>query len=337
MVLRCRRALLDLLGLDGGDPGRLAFTHNATHALNTALRGVLRDGDVVVGTDFDHNAVVRPLHALRRERDLKVRVVPGATDGSLDLAAFDRALDGARLVVLNGASNVLGTALPVGELSRRARSAGVLVLVDTAQTAGHLVQDLSGADLVAVTGHKGLLGPQGTGALWVRPGVDVDPLLRGGTGGDSMNPEMPEAMPDRLEAGTLNGPGIAGLEAGCRFVMERGVDTIHAHVAALKARLHDGLSALTGVEVLSPPAPDGAGIVTIRARSMDPATLSHRLERDFGVQARAGLHCAPGAHRLLGTTSTGALRFSVGWASTADDVDRALEAVAALASPVRTS
>jgi selenocysteine lyase/cysteine desulfurase len=227
--------------------------------------------------------------------------------------------------------------LPVGELARRARAAGVLALVDTAQTAGHLVQDLKDADLVAVTGHKGLLGPQGTGALWVRPGVEVEPLLRGGTGGDSMNPEMPEAMPDRLEAGTLNGPGIAGLEAGCRFVAERGVDTIHAHVSALKARLHEGLSALAGVDVLSPPAPDGPGIVTIRAHSMDAATLSHRLERDFGVQARAGLHCAPGAHRLLGTASTGALRFSLGWASTADDVDRALEAVTTLAAPVRAS
>jgi selenocysteine lyase/cysteine desulfurase len=332
IALRARRAVLEVLGL-GGDPGRLVFTHNATHALNTALLGLLDRGDVVVGTDFDHNAVVRPLHALRTDRGLEVRTVAGAPDGSLDLDGFDAALEGARLVVLTAGSNVLGTVLPVGELAGRARAAGALVLVDAAQTAGHVLQDLGGADLVAVTGHKALLGPQGTGGLWIRPGVDVEPLLRGGSGGDSLDPDMPAALPDRLEAGTLNGPGLAGLEAGCRFVLERGIASLHAHVATLKARLHAGLSELSGVRVLSPAAPEGTGIVTLVARHVDPAGLARRLEADFGVQGRAGLHCAPGTHRLLGTTATGALRLSLGWSSTIEDVDRALAGLAVLAAP----
>jgi selenocysteine lyase/cysteine desulfurase len=329
VALRARRAVLEVLGLEG-DAGRLVITHNATHALNMALLGVLRPGDAVVGTVFDHNSVVRPLHALARERGVRVRTVPGAPDGSLDLDAFDAALEGARLVALNAGSNVLGTVLPVPELAARARAAGALVLVDAAQTAGHLVQDLTGADLVAVTGHKALLGPQGTGGLWVRPGVEVGPLLRGGTGGDSMDPEMPEVLPDRLEAGTLNAPGLAGLEAGCRFLGERGVESLHRQVRALKLRLWDGLEAVAGVRVLSPRAPDGLGIVTFVTDALDPAALARRLEAEHGIQGRPGLHCAPGVHRLLGTAATGAFRLSLGWSSTGEDVDRALEGVDAV-------
>jgi selenocysteine lyase/cysteine desulfurase len=329
LALRVRRAVLEVLGLEG-DPGRVVLTHNATHALNLALLGILRPGDVAVGTVFDHNSVVRPLHALARDRGVEVRVVPGAADGTLDLDAFDRALDGARLVALNAGSNVLGTVLPVPELAARARAASALVLVDAAQTAGHLTQDLSGADLVAVTGHKALLGPQGTGALWVRPGVEVEPLLRGGTGGDSMDPEMPSALPDRLEAGTLNAPGLAGLEAGCRYVLDLGVERLHRRIAALKIRLWDGLQAIPGVRVLSPRATDGLGIVTFITRSLDPAALARRVEAEHGIQGRPGLHCAPGVHRLLGTTATGAFRLSLGWSSTVEDVNRALEGVTAV-------
>jgi cysteine desulfurase / selenocysteine lyase len=332
-ALRARRAVLELLGL-GGDPGRFVFTHNATHALNLALLGLLAPGDTVVVTDFDHNAVVRPLHHLARTRRIGVRKVPGTAEGELDREAFRAALEGARMVILTAASNVLGTLLPVAELAAEARRAGALVLVDAAQSAGHVLQDLSEADLVAVTGHKALLGPQGTGGLWVRPGVEPEPLLRGGAGGDSLDPEMPHGLPDRLEAGTLNGPGLAGLEAGCRFVSRRGVATEHERLAALKARLREGLCQIGSVRVVSPPAPEGAAIVTLTCAAMPPGDLARALERRYQVQARAGLHCAPGVHRLLGTTDTGALRFSLGWASTEQDVDRALEGVEALVGGV---
>lgn len=330
MALRTRRALLSVLGLDG-DPGRVVFTHNATHALNLALSGVLRPGDRVVGTSYDHNAVRRPLLHLARTRDVDVRVVEGAPDGSVDPDAFRRAVDGARLVVLTAASNVLGTALPVADLARSAREAGALVLVDAAQSAGHLAEPLDDADLVAVTGHKALLGPQGTGALWIRPGVEVAPLLFGGSGGDSRSADMPAALPDRHEAGTLNAPGIAGLEAGCAFVLERGIVEEHRRLAALKARLHHGLTETPGVRVLSPPAPGGVPLVTFVAEAVSADVLAREMERGFGVQGRAGLHCAPGVHRMLGTEERGAFRLSLGWASTDVDVDRAVEAAAAIA------
>ncbi len=329
IALRARRAVLEVLGLQG-DPGRAVFTHNATHALNLALAGVLSPGDRVVTTVFDHNAVRRPLHHLERTRGIEVITVEGATDGSLDEAAFVAALDGARLSVLTAASNVLGTALPVAKLARQAREAGALVLIDAAQSAGHLSQPLADADLVAVTGHKALLGPQGTGALWIRPGVEVSPLIFGGSGGDSLLADMPSALPDRLEAGTVNGPGLAGLAAGCAFVLARGVAAEHRRLAALKGRLHQGLARIDGVRVHSPAAPDGVPLVTLTVNGVPPDVLAREAERRFGVEGRAGLHCAPGVHRLLGTERTGAFRLSLGWATTDDDVARAIEAIEVL-------
>ena len=330
-ALRCRRAVQELLGLQG-DPGRVAFMPNATAALNTAMWGVLSPGDVVVVTQYDHNAVLRPADYLARVRGVEVRMLAGTPDGTLDYEEVERALEGSRLLVVNIASNVLGTCLPLEPLAARARAAGALVLVDTAQGAGHLPLDLAaqGADLVAFTGHKGMLGPQGTGGLWVREGLEVEPLMRGGTGGDSTDRDMPESMPDRLEAGTMNAPGLVGLEVGIRFVLEKGVSALHRKEMELKARLRDGLAAIKGVDVLSPAAPDGVGIVTVTSRAMDPATLAHRLDKEWGVQARSGLHCAPECHRILGTVETGALRFSLGWASSLEDVDRAVAGVDAL-------
>ncbi|MEQ9399824.1 MAG: aminotransferase class V-fold PLP-dependent enzyme [Longimicrobiales bacterium] len=334
VALRARRAVQELLGLPG-DPGRIAFLANATQALNTALWGVLRPGDAVVVTAYDHNAVLRPAAYLARERGVDVRMVAGTPDGAIDYQRAEDALEGARLLVVNSASNVLGVCLPLEELAARARAAGALVLVDAAQVAGHQPMQCAeaGADLVAFTGHKGMLGPQGIGGLWVREGVEVEPLLRGGTGGDSRQRDMPAAMPDRLEAGTVNAPGLAGLAAGIRWVLDRGVDVIARHEAALKARLHSGLSGLPGVRVHSPAAPDGVGIVTVTVDGMSPSVLAERLDREHGVQIRSGLHCAPEVHRTLGTLDGGAARLSVGWCTTEEDVDRALEAVEAVAAP----
>ena len=325
MVRSARRAVQEVLGL-GGQRGHVVFGAHATQALNTALMGTLEAGDVLVVTDFDHNAVLRPASALAR-RGVTLRCVPGRPDGSLDPVALEQALDGATLIAINAASNVLGTRLPVPALARLAHEAGALVLVDTAQSAGHVVDDLNEADLVAVTGHKGLLGPQGVGALWIREGVEVDPLLHGGTGGDSRSPDMPSALPDRLEAGTLNGPGISGLLAGIRWAEARGIGAMHDAATVLKQRLHDGLSSVPGVRVLSPRDGATVSIVTMESDRIDPGALGHALDRDFGVQCRAGLHCAPGVHRLLGTSATGAVRFSLGWNSTPADVDAAVEGV----------
>jgi cysteine desulfurase / selenocysteine lyase len=331
VVLRCRRALAALFNAPG-DPGRVTLHLNATHALNAALAGLLRPGDRVVRTAYDHNAVRRPVAALRA-RGVAETVLPGRADGTLDLDRVEAEVRGARLLAVPHASNVLGAALPLAALAERAHAAGALLLVDAAQSAGHLPVDVEamGIDLLAFTGHKGLLGPQGTGGLWVRPGVEVAATLFGGTGGDSDSPDMPALLPDRLEAGSMNGPGIAGLLAGVEWLAARGVDAGHAREAALKARLRTGLAAVPGVRLLSPAAPDGVGIVTFTIGDTDPADAARRLDRDHGVLCRAGLHCAPGSHALLGTLETGALRFSVGWATTGDEADRAVEAVRAVA------
>jgi selenocysteine lyase/cysteine desulfurase len=336
VALECRQLLARLLHLPG-ETNRIAWMLNATHGLNTALQGMLGRGDALVVTAFDHNAVLRCAWKLERERGIEVRLVPGFPDGALDEAALDRALDGARLLSINGASNVLGTTLDLVRLCARAHAAGAIAMVDCAQVAGELPFDAAaaGADVVAITGHKALLGPQGIGALWVRPGLDVAPLLVGGTGGNSLLREMPDAWPDHLQAGTPNAPGIAGLAAGLRWILDRSLDRIHEDAVALKARLRRGLAAIPGIRVLSPEAPRGAPIVTVVADDLDPATLAGRLDREHGVMARPGLHCAPETHRLLGTHETGALRFSPGWATDAAQIDRAIDAVArVVARPV---
>ena len=270
LAFRCRRALSQALGLPG-DPGRIAFMHNATHALNTALWGLLGPGDVLVISQYDHNAVLRPAHHLSRNRGVEVRMLSGSPDGGVDLDEAATLLDGATVLVANAASNVLGTLLPMRELSRIAHDAGAVVVADVAQSAGHSAASpaTQGADVVAFTGHKGLLGPQGTGGLWVREGIEVDPFLSGGTGGDSRNREMPSLMPDRLEAGTGNSPGMAGLLAGCAFLRDNGVGAIHRREMALKARLRDGLDCIPGLQVLSPPGRQGVPVVTVKADGMD--------------------------------------------------------------------
>jgi cysteine desulfurase family protein len=328
-AFRCRLALAKLVGVPG-DPGRIAFMFNATHALNTALWGILAQRDAVVITQYDHNAVLRPVHRIAQEREVDVRILAGAPDGSLDFEEAARKFDGARLVVINAASNVLGTLLDVRRLTALAHAAGALVLVDAAQAAGHMHLNVAedNVDMVALTGHKGLLGPQGTGALWVRADVAVDPLMRGGTGGDSMLREMPATYPDHLEAGTSNAPGLAGLLASIEWIQTRGVQQLHEHGAEMKRRLRAGLESIPGVRVLSPPAPEGVALVTITADSVDVPTLAARIDQEYGVLTRAGLHCAPEVHRLLGTERTGAVRFSLGWSTTAEQVDLAIEAVA---------
>jgi cysteine desulfurase family protein len=340
IALRCRAALAELFGA-GGDPGRVAFFLNATCALNAALFGLLRPGHRLVRTAYDHNAVRRPA-ALLAAKGVEQTVVGGRVDGSIDLDELDTALAGdgkpARVLAIPHASNVLGTALPIARMTERAHAHGTLVIVDAAQSAGHLPISVGamGIDVLAFTGHKGLLGPQGTGGLYVRPGVEIDPVAAGGTGGDSMPLEMPGAMPDRLEPGTLNGPGIAGLLAGVRWLQAHGgVSAEHERETALKLRLRTRLAAVEGVRVLSPQAPGGVGIVTIAADVIKPERLAWRLDHEHGVMTRAGLHCAPEVHQVLCVAETGAVRFSVGWATTEAEVDAAASAVASILEDAR--
>jgi cysteine desulfurase family protein len=308
----------------------VAFTLNATQAINMALKGLLRPGDHVVTSSIEHNAMWRPLKALEK-RGVEVTAAPCAPDGKLDPADVEAALrPNTRLVAMLHASNLLGTLLPIAEVGEIAHRHGALLLVDAAQTAGAYPIDMQamGMDLLAFAGHKGTYGPHGTGGLVVRPGVELETWVEGGSGVLSRPDTMPEELPIRLEAGTQNAAGLAGLLAGVRFVLEQGVERIHAHEMALAGRLIERLQAVPGLSVLGPgDLARRTAVVSITVQGYSPDQLAAVLDKVFGVATRAGLHCAPQAHRTAGTLECGALRFSPGYSTTAEEIDYAVEAL----------
>ncbi len=333
VVSDTRRALASFFG--AREPSRVAFALNATDAINTALWGLLRPGDRVVTTSLEHNAVARPLSALA-DRGVAVERVPCAPDGTLDPDDLSRALAAAptRLVAMTHASNVCGAILPIREAARLAHAHGALLLVDAAQTAGVLPIDVAemGIDLLAFPGHKGLLGPTGTGGLYVSPEVRLAPVRQGGTGTRSEEERHPEAMPEALEAGTVNTVGIAGLGAALRVVQGHGLARVQAHEAALAARLLSGLREIPGVRVHGPADPRRqVAVISVTVEGWEPVDLGAALDSAFGIAVRPGLHCAPAAHRTLGTFPRGTVRLSPGLTTTEDDVDAALAAMRELA------
>ncbi|PKL23108.1 MAG: cysteine desulfurase [Spirochaetae bacterium HGW-Spirochaetae-3] len=326
-----RRVLARLLGLP--DPTRIVFTLNTTHALNMALKGSLRPGDHVICGSMEHNSVARPLHALERA-GIEVTRVRSSPDDGLDPDRVKEALRvSTKAVVTCHASNVSGTVSPVRELGALCRAHGVRFIVDAAQTAGSLEIDMEamGIDLLAFPGHKGLLGPQGTGGLAVARGIRLETLVEGGTGTASESLDQPEDLPERLESGTPNTPGIAALGAGAAFVLERGIGAIGAAEARHCAILVDSLSAMAGICVTGPsPGRPRASVVSIVMNGADCAELAAILDGSFGIAVRAGLHCAPAAHEELGTLPGGALRISPGAFTTDGDIEACLEAIEAI-------
>jgi cysteine desulfurase/selenocysteine lyase len=335
IVYETREALAELF--HAPDPLRVILTPNVTYALNMALRGLLRPGDRVVTSSIEHNAVMRPLRAMERE-GIDLEVVPCATDGALDPAAVGRALAlRTKLVVLNHASNVMGTILRVKELAAIAHRAGALVMVDAAQTAGVLPIDLQdmAADLFAFTGHKGLQGPPGTGGLIITEGVDVRamiPLICGGTGSKSEYEEQPDVLPDKFESGTPNGVGIAGLGAGVRYVAAKGVANIREHEISLVRALRDGLAAIPGVTLYGPSdISQSTATVSLTVAGKRVSEVGYRLDEEYGILCRVGLHCAPAAHRTLGTFPEGTVRLACGIFNTLEDIDDTVYAVERIA------
>ena len=311
-------------------PSGVIFTLNATQAINMALKGILQPGNHVITSSIEHNAMWRPLKALER-RGVAVTAVPCAADGTLAPADVEAAVRPAtRLIALQHASNVLGTILPVAEIGLIARSHGILFLVDAAQTAGAYPIDMAtmGIDLLAFAGHKGLYGPHGTGGLVVRPGVTLETWVEGGSGSKSELETMPEELPLRLEAGTQNAAGIAGLLAGVRFVLKEGVLRIREHEMALTALLIAALRDVPGLTVLGPAdLTRRTAVVSMVINGYVPDQLAAVLDQVFDVTTRAGLHCAPQAHRAAGTLEYGALRFSPGYFNTAEEIDYAVQSL----------
>jgi cysteine desulfurase/selenocysteine lyase len=329
---QCRQSAARLLGAES--PHRIVFTLNGTDSLNMALLGVCRPGDHVITTEFEHNSVLRPLRWLKDHRGLDVTVLCPQPSGQIDPRQVRSQIrPTTRLVAVQQASNVTGVIQPIDEICAIAREANVLTLVDAAQSAGHLPIDLSQLpiDLLACPGHKGLLGPLGTGLLYVRSGVEqaVTPYRLGGTGTQSEDDRQPDAMPDRFEAGNHNAPGLAGLAAGLAFLEERTVTALQHAEAEITAQLVQGLREIPGVTVYGHQAAvPSVGVVSFNIAGFAPHEAASILDESFGIQARAGLHCAPGVHRFLGTFENGGtIRFSVGAFTSIQDIEQALASI----------
>ena len=332
-----RQAVARLIG--AADFRRIIFTQNGTDSLNLALHGLLRPGDHVVSSVVEHNSILRPLRALEDAGTIEVTRVGCDAQGVIDPTAVQAALrPNTRLLALAHASNVTGALQPALEFAEIAHRHGALFLLDAAQSLGHLPLDVRKipVDLLAAPGHKGLLGPLGTGVLYVAPGVEehLHSARQGGTGSRSEDDRQPGELPDKYEAGNLNVPGILGLGAGVRWLEGRGLDEIRRHDLRLAARLLAGISGISGVEVYGPPAGEGRlGVVSCSLRDYDPQEAAAMLDAACRVQARAGLHCAPLMHRALGTLERGGtLRFSIGPFNTTDDIETAVEAVRELST-----
>ena len=339
IVYDAREAVAELF--NAPDPLHVAFGPNVTEALNLALRGYLRPSDHVITSSMEHNSVMRPLRALERA-GVELTVAQCSPEGVLDPADVEASIrPNTVLVVLNHASNVVGTLLPVAEVGRICRERDLLLLVDAAQTGGAYPIDMQadGIDLLAFTGHKSLYGPMGTGGLIVGERVNVarlEPLKRGGTGSRSEHEVQPNFMPDMYESGTPNVVGLAGLEVGVRWVLEQGVETIRAHEITLAQRLIDGLGRIPNVTVYGGlDATRQTATVSFNISGMEPSEVGLRLDEEYGIMCRVGLHCSPLAHKTIGTFPVGAARFGLGAFNTLEEVDRAVEAVRKLAQEAK--
>jgi cysteine desulfurase/selenocysteine lyase len=337
IVERARLGVAEVLGAD--DPVQIAFGFSGTDVLNLAIRGVVRPGDHVVTTVCDHNSVLRPLRALAESAGVEVSYVPCDGEGFVspdDVRSVLRA--DTRLVAVVHASNVTGAVQPVAAIGRIVREHGALFLVDAAQSLGHVPLDVStfDVDLVAAPGHKGLLGPLGTGVLYMRSGVEqeIEPLRYGGTGSRSDEDRQPEDLPDKFEPGNHNLPGLAGLVASCEFLAKKTVDALHKHHNTLTARLLERLQGLDGVTVHGPQSTaNRTSVVSITIDGYEPQELAAVLEASHRIQCRAGLHCAPRMHAALGTTAGGGtLRISPGFSTTLDEIDTLATALEEVAS-----
>jgi cysteine desulfurase / selenocysteine lyase len=329
VVESARQRVARLLGIES--PDRVVFTKNTTESINIVLKGWLRPGDRVLMSSMEHNSVARPLMAMEA-KGLQVEAVPCGPSGELDLGWMKRHMNPPpRLVVFLHASNVNGVLFPIVEASQICNDRGVPLLLDAAQTAGLQPIDAQSLNLgmLACSGHKALLGPPGVGILYIRPDLDVLPLMEGGTGSHSEDLTHPDACPDRFESGTGNLPGIAGLAAGIEFIQQQGRETILAHELHLAAQLETGLSGLPGVQVLQP-AVRGTGVVSFTVENLNPSDVGFVLDQGFDIAVRAGLHCAPLAHRALGTFPEGTVRVSPGFSTTEADIAFLLEALSSI-------
>lgn len=331
-IYKTRLAAAQLFNIE--DAGRIVFTKNCTESLNLALKGILREGDHVVTTSMEHNSVIRPLIELRK-KGVSTTFVSCRQDGSVSTEDMKSAIrKNTKLIVMTAASNVTGTIMPLEETGRIAVRKGVLFMVDGAQGAGHMELDVkkNHIDILAAPGHKGLLGPQGTGLLYIREGVRIQPLLAGGTGSKSKQEEQPQDFPEGYEAGTVNAPGIIALGAAIRFINRVGVRAIENHERKLTQKLQTGLKKIAGVQLYGPEnVADKTAVIAMNIRGIDCEEAAGLLNDKYGIAVRAGFHCSPRAHETIGTADTGCIRICPGFYTSEKELEAVIRAIREIA------
>lgn len=312
------------------NPFNMIFTFNATESLNIAIKGVLKPGDHVITTSMEHNSVLRPIKHLERY-GIENTIVWADNKGRIRAEQIEKAIkSNTKLIVTTHVSNLTGTILPIKEIAKVAENNGILYLLDAAQSAGVFSIDLKGIniDMMAFPGHKGLLGPQGTGGLYIREGLIIEELIQGGTGSASGSLIQPELMPDKFESGTPNAPGIIGLGEGIKYINTVGIDSIRIHEENLMDKLMEEISKINNIIMYGPlNTSEQGGVLSINFKDVDSSTTAYLLNEEFGICVRPGLHCAPLAHETLGTLNQGAVRLSVGPFNTEEDIDQVILAL----------
>lgn len=328
VILEARELLAELY--NSNSPDRIILTHNATEALNLALKGFLKKGSHVITTSMEHNSVMRPLKALEK-LGIETAVVQCSRKGDIDISDIEKEIRKETvLITVTHASNVVGTIMPISEIGSLAKNYGLEFLVDASQTAGvyEIDVDKMNISMLAFTGHKSLLGPQGTGGLYIREGLDLTPLKEGGTGSKSDSLYQPDIIPDRFESGTHNTPGIAGLCAGINFIKELGIANIRKHEQELAQYFRDGLKGIKQIKVYgTQDIYKQAPVVSINIGEIGSSEVSYILDQTFDIATRSGLHCAPIAHKTLGTLEQGTVRFSFGYFNTREEIEKTIAAI----------
>lgn len=315
---------------------RLVFCQNTTHALNMGIKGVLKQGDHVVITSMEHNSVLRPLESLRQNSIISYTVVRGDDAGRISPEQMEQAIrPNTKLMVMTHASNVCGNIYDIEETAKLAQKRHVLFMADAAQSAGMLEMDAKNFDLLAFPGHKGLMGPQGTGGLYVRKGLELSTIIEGGTGSASESYLQPEEYPDKMESGTQNVPAIAGLGEGVRFLLREGLDTIRKKETELAEYFTEGILNIPNIRIYG--AENKLGVVALNVDGIDCIDVARRLDEEYHIATRGGLHCAVLAHETLGTKKRGCVRFSFGYFNTKHEADRAVYAMFKIAQGNKTS
>ncbi|RDY23438.1 aminotransferase class V-fold PLP-dependent enzyme [Romboutsia maritimum] len=316
------------------NPMNIIFTHNATDSLNLAIKGCVKKGDHIITTSMEHNSVIRPIKALE-EKGIENTIVKCNEEGFLDVEDIKKAIKkNTKLIVTTHASNVCGTLINIKEVGEIAKEYGILYLVDASQTAGVYDIDVKSIniDMLAAPGHKCLLGPQGTGILYIREGLNLTILKEGGTGSKSEELFQPELLPDKYESGTHNTPGIVGLSEGVKFILEEGIENIRKHEENLCKYMLGKLEEVPNIKIYGPKdSTKRAAVISINIGNMDSGEITFLLDSEYDIATRSGIHCAPLAHKTLGTLEQGAVRFSLGYFNTKEEIDKAVNALKEIA------